>query len=107
MSATLSASRPRIGDVRYVVTWIDRDAMRLSDGEDDLIERLEVAERSRGFATMRAAKAWGKANADKDEYGNPRVEKLTFTQDDIDIPAYWIRSEYQEWTVGSWQPLVF
>lgn len=107
MSATLSVSRPRIGDVRYVVTWIDRNAMRLSDGEDDLIKRLEVAERSRGFSTMRAAKAWGKANSDKDEYGNPRVEKLTFTQDDDDVPADWFQSDYQEWMNGAWQPLVF
>lgn len=100
-------TKPKVGDVRYVVTWIDRAAMRLTDFDDDLVERLQEAERAKTFETEDEAKTWAQANAIRDEYGNPRFEKQTHQHVYDDIPAEWVQSEYQEWMDDAWQPLVF
>jgi hypothetical protein len=100
--------KPKLGDVRYVVTWIDRDAMRRSDNSgDDLGEWLQQAERMRVFAADVAARTWAEENFSLNEYGAPRFEKQTFQRDDEDMPAEWMQSEHQEWSDYVWQPLVF
>lgn len=100
--------RTKLGDVRYVVSWIDRAEMRKSaSSEDDLVERLHAAERRKAFSIAADAKGWAVANSIRDEYGNPRFEKQTFWREDEDLPPEWQQSEYQEWMDGSWQPLVF
>lgn len=100
-------TRPKLGDVRYLVTWIDRDAMRQTVGDDDLPDRLEAAERGKSFASESGAKIWAQANARRDEYGSPRLEQQTFEREYPDVPPDWQRGEYQEWSEGRWQPLVF
>jgi hypothetical protein len=101
-------TKPKLGDVRYVITWICRGAMRESVfSDDDLVERMQAAERHRIFATDVEAKAWAEANQERDEYGAPRFEKQTFEREYDDVPAEWQQSEYHEWSDDAWQPLVF
>src|ERR1700744_5741349 len=95
-------TKPKVGDVRYLVSWIDRSAMRLTDPDDDLCERLQDAERSKAFATEIEAKAWAQWNVGRDEYGAPRLEKQTLEREYPDVPPDWQRGEYQEFADGSW-----
>jgi hypothetical protein len=95
-------TKPKVGDVRYLVSWIDRDAMRLIDPDDDLVERLQDAERTTAFATEAEAKTWAEANTGRDEYGAPRLERQTLEREYPDVPPSWSRGEYHEFADGSW-----
>lgn len=95
-------TKPKVGDVQYLVSWIDRDAMRLTDPDDDLVERLQDAERSKTFATEAEAKTWAETTAGHDEYGAPRLERQTLEREYPDVPPSWQRGEYHEFSDGSW-----
>lgn len=79
--------------------------MRQTEGDDDLADRLDAAERGKAFATESAAKKWAEENTGKDEYESPRLERQTFDREYPEVPAYWQRGEEREWTEGAWHPV--
>src|SRR5664279_4862184 len=115
MNAIRKARPPKLGDVRYLATWIDdahfRRAATLGgyteDGPDSRLEFAELAdsEMAKEFASMESAKSWAVAHAAMDYYGTPRVETQTLSDDGYGEPYEWARSDMQEFCEDLWIPL--
>jgi hypothetical protein len=97
-----TANKPKIGATRYVVSWIDAEALRRLSKNEDLSDRLQQAERCKVFPDEASAKNWAELNFKLDEYHMPRMEKQTFGCD-FSPRCDWESDEhYFEFDDGVW-----
>lgn len=106
------ATRPRLGDVRVLVEWIDAalwERMARAKGwkpdtPESLWDYIEAddATKQMEFSTIAGAKAWAEKNAKLDEYQSPFVMMQVYKDDGYGPPYSWETETREIWDDNEW-----